>query len=325
MKALSYEQFGEASAVVRYGDHASPEPGHGQVRLALIASPIHTHDLMTISGHYGIRPPLPAVPGSEALGVVEAVGEGVHDVPIGARVVTASAHGAWAEKVIAPAASLVTVPKAIADGAAAQLVAMPLSAWALLDDLALPKGAWIAQNAANGTVGRIIDLLAHERGLHVLNVVRSGAAAEALSAKGAANVVSTEADDWVQAARTLAGGAPIAAFIDSISGEASAKALQLLPPRGILVSFGALSRRALHIDPGLVIAHELVLRGFWATAWAKRVSPETIRFAMHDLVTHVADGAITLEVEAEFPLAAAAAAFAHWSQAGKKGKILFKP
>ena len=325
MKALSYEHFGEASAVVRYGEHATPEPGHGQVRLSLIASPIHTHDLMTISGHYGIRPPLPAIPGSEALGIVEALGEGVHDIPIGARVVTASAHGAWADKVIAPAGSLVTVPKAISEGAAAQLVAMPLSAWALLDDLALPKGAWIAQNAANGTVARIVDMLAHERGVHVINLVRSAATAEVLRGKGAANVVSTDADDWVQTARGLAGGAQVTAFIDSISGDATAKALQLLPPRGVLVSFGALSRRALHIDPGLVIAHELVLRGFWATAWAKRVSPETIRFAMHDLVAHVADGTIVLEVEAEYPLAEASSAFAHWAQPGKKGKILLRP
>jgi NADPH2:quinone reductase len=325
MKALFYEAFGEASEVVRYGDQPTPEPGHGQVRLSLVASPIHTHDLMTVSGHYGIRPSLPSIAGTEALGIVEAVGEGVHDVAIGTRVVTASAHGAWAEKFIAGAGSLVAVPRAVPDGAAAQLVAMPLSAWALLDDLALPKGSWIAQNAANGTVGRVVDLLARERGVHVINLVRSASAAETLKAAGAQNVVSTDADDWVQVARNCAGSAPIAAFIDSICGEATAKALPLLPPRGVLVAFGALARRALHIDPGLIIAHELVLRGFWATAWARRVSPETIRFAMHDLVAHVADGSIALDVEAEYPLAEASSAFAHWQRAGKKGKILFRP
>ena len=64
----------------------------------MVLSPIHNHDLWTVRGNYGYKPELPgAIGGSEALGIVEAVGEGVDEALIGKRVTAAGFHGAWAE------------------------------------------------------------------------------------------------------------------------------------------------------------------------------------------------------------------------------------
>ena len=126
----------------------------------MLLSPIHNHDLWTVRGSYGFKPEMPARAGTEAVGVVEALGEGVEHLQVGQRVASGGSFGAWAELIVAPAAGLVPVPDAISDEAAAQLVSMPFSAIALLDFLEVSEGDWIVQNAANGAVGRLVAQLA---------------------------------------------------------------------------------------------------------------------------------------------------------------------
>jgi len=76
MRALIHPAFGEPEQVLRVEDRPVPEPGAGQVRLRVVLSPIHNHDLWTVRGTYGFKPELPAPSGTEALGVVDAVGAG---------------------------------------------------------------------------------------------------------------------------------------------------------------------------------------------------------------------------------------------------------
>ena len=139
-------------------------------------SPIHNHDLAIVRGVYGYRPELPAVPGTEAVGRVDALGEGVSGLRIGQRVATASTNGVWAECFIAAASKLLPVADALSDEAACQLLAMPLSALMLLEDLKLRPGQWLVQNAANGAVGKTLATLAQARGIQVVNIVRRDSA-----------------------------------------------------------------------------------------------------------------------------------------------------
>ncbi|MDO8383526.1 MAG: alcohol dehydrogenase catalytic domain-containing protein, partial [Microbacterium sp.] len=77
MRALIHTTFGEASDVLEVVERLIPEPSAGEVRVRTVLSPIHNHDLWTIRGTYGFKPDLPALAGTEALGVVDSVGEGV--------------------------------------------------------------------------------------------------------------------------------------------------------------------------------------------------------------------------------------------------------
>ncbi|MEV9509286.1 alcohol dehydrogenase catalytic domain-containing protein, partial [Klebsiella variicola] len=86
----------------------------------------------TIRGTYGYKPELPARAGTEAVGIVDALGEGVEGLEIGQRVATGGTFGVWAEYVVAPAAGLIPVADALPDEMAAQLVSMPFSAISLL-------------------------------------------------------------------------------------------------------------------------------------------------------------------------------------------------
>lgn len=159
MRAVIHHQFGEPADVLGVEEVETPTPGPGEVRLRVTLSPIHNHDLWTVRGTYGFTPELPARAGTEAVGVVDAVGEGV-SLEIGRRVATGGTFGVWAEYVIAPAAGLIPVSDSLSDEMAAQLVAMPFSAISLLHSLDLKPGDVIVQNTANGAVGRMVAQIA---------------------------------------------------------------------------------------------------------------------------------------------------------------------
>ena len=123
MRSAIHATFGEPADVLELGDRPVPQPGAGEVRIKTSLAPIHNHDLWTIRGRYGYKPELPAIGGSEAVGIVDALGEGVEGATVGQRVAVASAHGTWAEYFLAPARLLVPVPQALPDETAAQLIA----------------------------------------------------------------------------------------------------------------------------------------------------------------------------------------------------------
>ena len=134
MRAVVHDEFAEPETVLHVEERPLPEPGAGQVRVRTLLAPIHNHDLWTVRGTYGFKPSLPAMSGTEAVGVVDALGDGVEQLQLGQRV-SGGAFGAWAEYFVTDAAGLVPVPESIPDGAAAQLVSMPFSALSLLHEL----------------------------------------------------------------------------------------------------------------------------------------------------------------------------------------------
>lgn len=140
MRSAVHTIFGEPVDVLALAESPVPQPGPGQVRIRTILSPIHNHDLWTVRGSYGYKPELPAIGGSEAVGIIDALGDGVTGIAIGQRIAVASVHGTWAEYFLAPASGLIPLPDSIADEAAAQLVAMPFSAMSLLEFLEVESG-----------------------------------------------------------------------------------------------------------------------------------------------------------------------------------------
>ena len=196
MRAVTHDTFGDPAEVLRQSDRPIPQPGPRQVRLKVILSPVHNHDLSTVRGQYGYRPELPAIGGTEAVGIIDAVGEGLDAGMAGRRVAVGGIHGSWAEYVLASATGLVPVPDTIPDESAAQLVAMPFSAITLLDHLDVSSGDWIIQNAANGAVGRMLSRLAAARGVNCVSLVRRADGVAELQASGIANAVSTAENGW---------------------------------------------------------------------------------------------------------------------------------
>ncbi len=324
MIALQYSTFGEPTEVVTPVDLPRPEPGSGQTRLRMVRSPIHNHDLATIRGVYGVKPKLPAIPGSEMLGIVDAIGEDDSGIQKGMRVATIT-QGAWAHYALAATAQLLPVPESIEDDLACQLLAMPLSALVLLEELRVSVGDSIVLNAANGAVGRILIREATKRGINAIGLVRSEETARQLREFGAPHVVVTEGD-WAKHINEITKGAPVVRAIDSIAGTHSMELQRILGQRGELIVFGGLAGQAMRLDPGLMISRELVVRGFWMTAWSRR--PENASRMAHvtQRVFELAElGELPLSVCAVYSLNDASAALKAAETPGRGGKVLFKP
>ena len=325
MRSAIHTAFGEPAEVLELGDLPIPQPGPGEVRVKTTLAPIHNHDLWTIRGRYGYRPDLPAIGGSEAVGIVDALGDDVEGVSNGQRVAVASVHGTWAEYFLAPARLLVPMPEAIPDETAAQLIAMPLSALMLLEFLEVDQGQWIVQNAANGAVGKTLAMLAAARGINVLNLVRRDAGVDELAALGIDHVVSTAQPEWQEIARAILGSGLARAGIDSIGGAASAALLGLLGEGGTLVSFGTMAGEPMQIDSGSLIFKQATVKGFWGSKVSLAMSADDKRRLVGELLQRTLAGELLLPVEAVYDLADAAQAAAASLQPARKGKVLLRP
>jgi len=313
MIALQYARFGDPADVVAPTELPAPQPGEGDVRLTLLRSPVHNHDLATIRGIYGVKPKLPATGGTEFLGVAD-----------GKRFACMT-PGAWAQEIVVKAHVLVPIPEAIDDDTAAQLLAMPLSAVVLFDELRTEPGMWIAQNAAGGAVGRILMRLAQAHGVNIVNFVRRGDAVDELRGYGATYVIATDREGWQREALELTGGAGFARIVDSVAGPQTLELQRLLAQFGELIVFGALSGSAIKLDPGRMIAKESVVRGFWLNAWVPRASPERLADSRRRVLELAVAGQLPLPVAAVYPLRKAAEALRAAELPGRGGKVLFAP
>lgn len=325
MLSALHRTFGEPAEVLTPADAPTPEPQAGEVRIKTILSPIHNHDLWTVRGQYGYKPELPAIGGTEAVGIVDALGPGVTGIAPGTRVAAAGVHETWAEYFLAPAKSLVPLPEAIADEAAAQLIAMPFSAISLLDFLGVDKGDWVIQNTANGAVGKTLAMLAAARGIHVVNLVRRDEGVGELESLGIANAVSTASAGWKERVTEITGGAPIRAAVDSIGGDASGDLMYLLGDNGLLVSFGSMAGEPMRIPSGATIFKQAVVKGFWGAKVSADMAPEKRAALIGELMRLVASGELKLPVEAVFGLDQIKDAVLASQASGKAGKVLLRP
>ena len=324
MRALVQPRFGEPADVLNVEEVETPEPGPGQVRVKVTLSPIHNHDLWTVRGTYGYKPELPARAGTEAVGVIDALGEGVEGLEVGQRVATGGTFGVWAEYVVTPAAGLIPVAEGLPDEMAAQLVSMPFSAISLLHSLDLTPGDWIVQNTANGAVGRMVAQIAKARGIHVLGLVRRQSAVDELAQQGIGNVVSTDSDDWREKAAAIIGGGRVVAGVDSVGGSSANDVLSLLSENGTLVIFGSMGESTLELSAGDIIFRQATVKGFWGSVVSKTMDAETRGALFGELSRYLADGTLTLPVAGTFALEDIRDAVAA-SLSPRVGKVLLRP
>ena len=324
MRAVIFNAFGDPAEVLHAADRPKPEPGPGEIRIKMVLSPIHNHDLATIRGIYGYKPPLPAVGGTEALGIVDAHGEGVSAPAIGQRVTLAGASQAWAEYFLAPAARAIPLPDSIGDAIGCQISAMPLSALMALEDMGAKPGDWIAQNAATGAVGKTLAKIARAKGVRVLSLVRRPEAVGELAALGIGDAVSTSDPKWRAQAREIVGAGKIVAALDSVGGEDSGHLLGLLAENGLLLTFGAMGNKPMMLNPGELIFKQATVKGFWASKRSGTTSREDLGRMLRELMGYAASGVIDLPIDKAFTLEEAGAAARASAEPGRGGKIAFK-
>lgn len=325
MRSATYDHFGKPTEVLSLGDSPIPEPKANEVRVKTILASIHNHDLLTIRGKYGFKPEMPAIAGSEAVGVVDAVGSEVKNLKVGQRVAAASVQATWAEYFVADEDMVFAIPESLDDEMAAQLIAMPLSALMLLEFLEVESGQWVIHNAANGAVGKSLAMLAAARGVKTINVVRSSEAIKELEALDIKNNVNTEDDDWKAQVKSIIGDDKISAAVDSVGGENSGELLSLLGHGGTFAAFGAMSGKPMMLNPTNLIFKQATVKGFWGSKTSQEMNVENKQRLIDELIERATSGKLHLPVEEVFNLADIKKAVDGKLQSGKSGKVLLKP
>jgi trans-2-enoyl-CoA reductase len=323
IRAIVYEAHGKPEEVLSLRAAPLREPATGEALVRMLAAPINPADLNQIEGKYPIKFPLPAVPGFEGAGVVEAV-HGVPDPAIGARVILPHDLGTWREKAVVAADKLTVVPNDIAPEQAAMLKINPITAWRLLHDFVrLEPGDWVIQNAANSGVGRAVIAICRERGWKTLNVVRRPELIEELQAAGA-DVVLLDNDELREAAAEATGRAAIRLGINQVGGESALRLAKVVAPEATIVTIGAMSLRSLTMPNGLLIFKNLTFTGFWVNKWYEQATPAQRAETFQSLIDLARRGLLHTPVEQTFSLGEFAQAVARGGQGKRGGKIIFR-
>ncbi|MBA2673885.1 zinc-dependent alcohol dehydrogenase family protein [Ramlibacter sp.] len=314
--------FGQASEVVALEMHAPGPLPADHVRVRMTARSINPSDLITISGAYRSRTPLPFIPGFEGVGVVEELGSGVTTLRPGARVVPIGSAGAWQEVKDCPAAWCLEVPDGVADAQAAASYVNPMTAWAILHAVAKVRpGMRIAVTAAGSAIGQMLVVLANRAGLHPVALVRSEAAARNV-AHLCAQVVRYAAhgglqelgEEWPQEQA-------VDAIFDCVGGSDAVPLARLLRPGGMFVHYGLLSGQPI---PQAFWAgrRDIDFTMFHLRAWVREVPLAEVHRTYAETASLIAQGAIGTRVRASYPLAAIRAALADASTTSAEGKVL---
>ena len=330
MKAIRFEQYGEPAKVLRVQECPLPEPGKGEVRVRILASPVNPSDLLFVRGlETAIQPQFPSPAGFEGVGMVDALGPQVQRPVPGQRVAFFNEKGGnWADYAVVPAQDLLPVPDDLPDEQVACFIINPVTAILMLRHvLAIPQGEWLLQSAANGELGRMIIRLAKHDGIRTVNVVRRREAVAELQRLGAdAVIVSTEGplDEQV---RRIVGQEGVKYAIDPVVGETGTQMYQALNEEGRMLVYGSLTGEPIRVgaDPRFILAGRRILEVFWLGYWLPRLDETAQRQLVQEIVALLHEGILTTSAVRPFSLDEIGTAVTQAEATGRQGKILLVP
>lgn len=302
MKAIRFEQVG-GPEVLQFIDVELPAPGRGIARVKHTAIGVNFIDTYHRTGLYKL--PLPSGLGSEAAGVVEAVGEGVSNVKPGDRVAYAGAMGAYAEANNVPADRLVKIPAGVSDETAAAAMLKGMTAQYLLKrTYPVKRGETILFHAAAGGVGLIAGQWAKHLGATVIGTVGSDEKVALAKENGSAHVLNTRKEDWVKRVREITGGVGVPVVYDSIGKDTFMGSLDCLQVRGMMVSFGNASGAVPPFEAGILSAKgSLYLTRPTLMSYTRNA--KELQETADDLFAVIASGAVKIAIHQRFKLSEA--------------------
>jgi len=233
MRQIEIPKFGDPE-VLRLAERPTPEPGPGELRIAVAAAGVNFADLMARLGLYDKTPPLPAVMGWEVSGTIEAVGDGVSSDWVGVDVIALTHFGGYATHAIASEQQVIRRPPGLDAITAAAVPVHGLSAWVLLDVMArVREGDRLLVHSAGGGLGLMVTQLAKSRGAYVVGTASARKHA-ALHDMGIDRVVDYTTEDVGE----VLAGEGFDVILDPLAGESWKTSFGLLRGGGKLLVYG---------------------------------------------------------------------------------------
>jgi len=299
-RAVRLDRIG-GPEVLRLDEVDVGDPGPGEARIRHVYVAVNFIDIYFRTGRYPM--PLPNGLGSDAVGVVEAVGAGVTDIKVGDRVgYLLGPQGAYSDIRVMPADLLIPLPDGVSDRTASTLMMKGMTAQYLFRQVyPLKGGETILYHAAAGGVGLIACQWARALGVTMIGTVSTDEKAEIARANGCTHTIVTSRDDIAGRVREITDGKGVPVVYDSVGKDTLMASLDSLQPRGTLVSNGT-SSGSVSIDTQLLAAKG----SLWVTrpAMIHYATPRAHMLAMaKELFDLVLAGKITGEPKQTFALA----------------------
>ncbi len=326
MKRAQYTERGpEPHASIAAVDFPTPQLKEGEALIQVLAAPINPSDVLTLTGEYGMLPPLPAIGGNEGVGKVVAHGPGVTSPPIGQTVLLPVSSGTWSTHVVGEAKKLMPLPNEADPLQLSMMTVNPPTALLMLTEfVTLEPGEWVIQNAANSGVGEYLVQLAKLRGLRTVNIVRRESAVQAVKDMGG-DVVLVDGKGLAKRVAEATGESKIRLAIDAVGGASTDNLAQCLTTGGVLVNYGAMSGEPCSVSPASFVFRDITLRGFWLAFWFRRATPQQQMAVFGEIGKLIATGKIKSRVQATYDVADIKQAIKAAAAGERDGKILIVP
>ncbi|OYT88150.1 MAG: NADPH:quinone oxidoreductase [Burkholderiales bacterium PBB6] len=303
---------------------AQPEPGPGEIRVAIQTASLNFPDRLITEGKYQIKPPLPFVPGSEFAGVVDAVGEGVRHLSVGQPVAAISSTGGFGTHAVVNALQALPLPPGFdMVDAAAFAFTYGTSHHALMDRGALQAGETVLVLGAAGGVGTAAIQIAKAAGATVIAAASSDAKCQLCLDIGADATINYTTTSLRDALKALTNGKGPDVVYDPIGGELAEAAFRSIAWRGryLVIGFAAGGIPALPFNLPLLKGASVV-GVFWGDF--VRREPKANAASLGQLVQWYAQGKVKPVIDTVLPMSEVATAFARLSARDIRGKIVLK-
>ncbi|MCP3401189.1 NADPH:quinone oxidoreductase family protein [Bradyrhizobium sp. CCGB20] len=309
---------------LRLGEIDEPKPAGDEILVDVHAASVSFMDQLLVSGLYQMRPPTPFVPGTEASGVVVAVGDKVTTFAPGDRVACSAWTGGYAERMIAKESKSVRLPDGVAfEAAATVLHNYGTACYALVERARAQRGETLFVTGAAGGVGLAAVDLGRHLGLRVVAGVGSHDKVALVRSYGASDVVNYRSEDLRDRIKSITSGEGIDIGFDNVGGAIFEQMARLMTWGGRLMPIGFTSGEIPQIPMNLPLLKNYSILGVFAGAWAEKFSAEAAR--MNDkLVQWLADGKIRPHIDRVLPLEEAGDAMHAVANRTVQGRIVLK-
>ncbi len=299
MKALTCGQWGPLEDLY-VGAWPEPAASPGTVVIRVDVAAINPPDVFMPQGKYHVRPPLPFVPGVEAMGRVAKVGSGVTEFSVGDRVMTYAGIGCFGDMVAVAASRACRVPAEMSDEVAAGFLLVNGTAYhAVLDSGRLETGQTLIVLGASGGIGLAAIQIAKALGARVIAVASSQEKLDVCSSVGADVLVNRKNGDLTDMLKSATCGEGADVILDTIGGEATEQAMRAIRPFGRYVLAGAAKGELPLVKGSLIILKQVELVGSSFRLLLERF-PERAGRNLEKLCKLWANGALKPHVGAQY-------------------------
>ncbi|AFZ66790.1 NADPH:quinone oxidoreductase family protein [Deinococcus peraridilitoris] len=324
MKAVVVDRFGPLEQL-RVAELPDPTPGPGEVVLDVHAAGVNYPDALMVQGQYQIKPPLPFTPGAEAAGIVSAVGEGVRHLKVGDHAATFTGTGAFAEKLLAPAAQVTPLPPGFSfDIAASLTLAYGTSYHALVNRAQLQAGETLLVLGAAGGVGLAAVMIGKALGARVIAAASSEEKLALTRQHGADETINYASEDLRARLKELTGGQGPNVVYDPVGGDYTEAAFRSVAWGGRYLVVGFANGEIPRLPLNLPLLKGASLVGVFWGEFARR-DPRANVANLTQLARWVGDGTIRPVISERYTLEQAPEALRALLERRVTGKVTLVP